>query len=324
MGRAAMAHSSLVRGLCAAWLFFVAVSAVHEDADTPTPLVDGELGASKAKAYAFYCTPKGEMSPEYAYNDKHCASNGKLQPCGEVWCCGGTAAKTGLYTCGRSQRVSTKLCTGVAPKCSGPKPGEGSKGGKTGCRDTHDAICQAAKLYGHCKHSDYASQCAASCGKCAKVSKTTVKRVLAKVAAKRAIKKMKKTDAKVAKKTAKKKVKKARKAARKAAKLESKKEAKKKKAKKALKKAKKKEKKAARKVKKKAKRKLKKAKKKAKKKVKKAVKKVKKAKAAVKAAKKVVQRQKAKLKVKLAKKKAQAAAKKEDKAKMKAMNVKTK
>merc|ERR1711907_481082 len=86
MGRAAMAHSSLVRGLCAAWLFFVAVSAVHEDADTPTPLVDGELGASKAKAYAFYCTPKGEMSPEYAYNDKHCASNGKLQPCGEVWC----------------------------------------------------------------------------------------------------------------------------------------------------------------------------------------------------------------------------------------------
>merc|ERR1712230_76169 len=243
MGRGGMSMGprALAHGLCVVWLCLVAVSAVHEDADSPTPLVDGELvllGEAKGSATAFYCTPKGESSPQYAYNDKNCASDGKVQQCGEVWCCGGTAAKTGLYTCGRSQRVSMKMCTGTAPKCSGPKPGSSKAGGKGGCKDTHDAICQAAKLYGHCKHSSYASQCAKSCGKCSSASRTTVKSVMAQVAAKKAIKKMKKTDTKAAKKAKKKNKKAASKSARKAARKEGKKVAKKKKAKKKLKKAK--------------------------------------------------------------------------------------
>merc|ERR1712072_1512653 len=262
-GGVSMGPRALAHGLCVVWLCLVAVSAVHEDADSPTPLVDGELvllGEAKGSATAFYCTPKGESSPQYAYNDKNCAS-------------GGTAAKTGLYTCGRSQRVSMKMCTGTAPKCSGPKPGSSKAGGKGGCKDTHDAICQAAKLYGHCKHSSYASQCAKSCGKCSSASRTTVKSVMAQVAAKKAIKKTKKTDTKAAKKAKKKNKKAASKSARKAARKEGKKVAKKKKAKK----------------------KLKKAKKKAKKKVKKAKKKIKKAKSAAKHAKKAVSKDKAKL-----------------------------
>merc|ERR1719174_2955952 len=80
MGPRALAH-----GLCVVWLCLVAVSAVHEDADSPTPLVDGELvllGEAGGSATAFYCTPKGESSPQYAYNDKNCASDGKVQQCG--------------------------------------------------------------------------------------------------------------------------------------------------------------------------------------------------------------------------------------------------
>merc|ERR1712072_109306 len=212
-GGVSMGPRALAHGLCVVWLCLVAVSAVHEDADSPTPLVDGELvllGEAKGSATAFYCTPKGESS----------------------------------------QRVSMKMCTGTAPKCSGPKPGSSKAGGKGGCKDTHDAICQAAKLYGHCKHSSYASQCAKSCGKCSSASRTTVKSVMAQVAAKKAIKKMKKPDTKAAKKAKKKNKKAASKSARKAARKEGKKVAKKKKAKKKLKKAKKKEKKAKKKIKK--------------------------------------------------------------------------
>jgi len=173
-----------------------------------------------------------------------------------------------------------KKCKGTAPTCSGPKPtGRSAKAGKTGaaCKDQHDSICRAAKLFGHCKHADYAAQCPLSCGKCTKVSATTAKMIVAQVVAKKAIKKMKKTDSSVAKKTAKKAKKKARKLARKAARKESRRVAQKKKAKKALRKAIKKEKKAA-----------KKATKKAKKATRAAKKVVKADKAAVKAAKKAV------------------------------------
>merc|ERR1711939_371954 len=87
MGReVASMERAVARGLCVVWLCLVAVSAVHEDADSPTPLVDGGLvllGEAKGSATAFYCTPKGESSPQYAYNDKNCASDGKVQLCGD-------------------------------------------------------------------------------------------------------------------------------------------------------------------------------------------------------------------------------------------------
>merc|ERR1711937_570917 len=317
--------ASRTKGVCLAVLAVaVVVSAVHEEPVMPLTDAGAQmLGEARGASFGYFCTPKGNMSPNYAYNDKHC-SVGKVQSCGEVWCC---QQKGKAYSCTRGERVSLKKCKGTAPTCSGPKPtGRSAKAGKTGaaCKDQHDSICRAAKLFGHCKHADYAAQCPLSCGKCTKVSATTAKRIVAQVVAKKAIKKMKKTDSSVAKKTAKKAKKKARKSARKAARKESRRVAQKKKAKKALRKAIKKEKKAA-----------KKATKKAKKKLKKAQKKIKRAKQAKNAAKKAVRMDKAKvskakaklakkprgknavakakLKVKLAKKKVGAAKKKEAK-----------
>merc|ERR1712078_928729 len=328
--------ASRTKGVCLAVLAVaVVVSAVHEEPVMPLTDAGAQmLGEARGASFGYFCTPKGNMSPNYAYNDKHC-SVGKVQSCGEVWCC---QQKGKAYSCTRGERVSMKKCKGTAPTCSGPKPtGRSAKAGKTGaaCKDQHDSICRAANLFGHCKHADYAAQCPLSCGKCTKVSATTAKRIVAQVVAKKAIKKMKKTDSSVAKKTAKKAKKKARKSARKAARKESRRVAQKKKAKKALRKAIKKEKKAAKKATKKAKKKLKKVKKAAKKAVKKAQKKIKRAKQAKKAAKKAVRMDKAKvskakaklakkprgknavakakLKVKLAKKKVGAAKKKEAK-----------
>merc|ERR1712078_551628 len=311
--------ASRTKGVCLAVLAVaVVVSAVHEEPVMPLTDAGAQmLGEARGASFGYFCTPKGNMSPNYAYNDKHC-SVGKVQSCGEVWCC---QQKGKAYSCTRGERVSLKKCKGTAPTCSGPKPtGRSAKTGKTGaaCKDQHDSICRAAKLFGHCKHADYAAQCPLSCGKCTKVSATTAKRIVAQVVAKKAIKKMKKTDSSVAKKTAKKAKKKARKSARKAARKESRRVAQKKKAKKALRKAIKKEKKAAKKATKKAKKKLKKVKKAAKKAAKKAVRmdKAKVSKAKAKLAKKPRGKNavaKAKLKVKLAKKKVGAAKKKEAK-----------
>merc|ERR1712139_600813 len=306
--------ASRTKGVCLAVLAVaVVVSAVHEEPVMPLTDAGAQmLGEARGASFGYFCTPKGNMSPNYAYNDKHC-SVGKVQSCGEVWCC---QQKGKAYSCTRGERVSLKKCKGTAPTCSGPKPtGRSAKAGKTGaaCKDQHDSICRAAKLFGHCKHADYAAQCPLSCGKCTKVSATTAKRIVAQVVSKKAIKKMKKTDSSVAKKTAKKAKKKARKTARKAARKESRRVAQKKKAKKALRKAVKKEKKAAKKAQKKIKR-AKQAKKAAKKAVRMDKAKVSKAKA--KLAKKPRGKNavaKAKLKVKLAKKKAGAAKKKETK-----------
>merc|ERR1711907_114526 len=314
MGKQAK-KASRTKGVCLAVLAVaVVVSAVHEEPVMPLTDAGAQmLGEARGASFGYFCTPKGNMSPNYAYNDKHC-SVGKVQSCGEVWCC---QQKGKAYSCTRGERVSLKKCKGTAPTCSGPKPtGRSAKAGKTGaaCKDQHDSICRAAKLFGHCKHADYAAQCPLSCGKCTKVSATTAKRIVAQVVVKKAIKKMKKTDSSVAKKTAKKAKKKARKSARKAARKESRRVAQKKKAKKALRKAIKKEKKAAKKATKKAKKKLKKVKKAAKKAVRMDKAKVSKAKA--KLAKKPRGKNavaKAKLKVKLAKKKVGAAKKKEAK-----------
>merc|ERR1711998_40938 len=215
-----MAHNTL---LCV-WLSFFAVAALRdfeEDGSIVSSLASEAIATSDGTGvgakYGFYCTSKGDSSPQYAYNDKNCLANGKTQQCGEVWCCGGPTVKAGLYSCQRSARVKASLCTGIKkPSCSGPKPMTGGKAqpgtAGSGCRDSHDAICQAAKLYGHCKHASYGSMCRKSCGKCGVSSKAStkslVKKILNKAKAKKAIKKVKKHKGKKAKKTLKKKMKK--------------------------------------------------------------------------------------------------------------------
>merc|ERR1712054_490003 len=227
-----------MRALLCVWISLVAVHALSDGVgEGVTSLEKEEVGAAAETQiqgrlnYAYFCTAKGDMSPDYAYRDQNCLQNGKPQVCGEVWCCGGAAASSRLYSCTKAQRVTAKLCTGIAaPICQGPKPN--GKGGLTGCADSHDAICKAAKLYGHCKHASYGQMCAKSCGRCSLVARSStnkrasIKKVIAQVKAKKmfkkvlgskskAIKKAKKKDKKKLRKTkakAKKKMKKAKKA----------------------------------------------------------------------------------------------------------------
>merc|ERR1712072_1171366 len=211
MGRSVMA-SGPVGGMAIriafarVWLSVVSTTALQQEDDIATlDVVSAEETASTGKKGIYYCTAKGDNSPDYAYNDKNCEANGLEQQCGEVWCCSGEGPAAGLYSCSRAQKRALSVCAGLQkPKCSGPKPtGAGStkivaitKGG--GCKDSHTAICKAAKVYGHCKKSSYAKQCPKSCGSCGKkarreeMNKQAVKRVLAKVAAKKVIASMKK------------------------------------------------------------------------------------------------------------------------------------
>merc|ERR1712072_1642179 len=264
MGRSVMA-SGPVGGMAiriafaCVWLSVVSTTALQQEDDIATlDVVSAEETASTGKKGIYYCTAKGDNSPDYAYNDKNCEANGLEQQCGEVWCCSGEGPAAGLYSCSRAQKRALSVCAGLQkPKCSGPKPtGAGStkivaitKGG--GCKDSHTAICKAAKVYGHCKKSSYAKQCPKSCGSCGKkarreeMNKQAVKRVLAKVAAKKVIASMKKRSMKNKTRSAEKRqIKKEAKKAKKIAKKISKNKAKLKKAKKKLlKKAKKKKKK---------------------------------------------------------------------------------
>merc|ERR1711934_1191849 len=263
------------------WLSVVSTTALQQEDDIATlDVVSAEETASTGKKGIYYCTAKGDNSPDYAYNDKNCEANGLEQQCGEVWCCSGEGPAAGLYSCSRAQKRALSVCAGLQkPKCSGPKPqGAGStkkvaitKGG--GCKDSHPAICKAVKAYGHCKKSTYAELCPKSCGSCGKkarrkeMNKQAVKRVLAKVAAKKVKKSMKKRSTKNKTRAAQKRqLRKEADQAKKVAKKISKNKAKKK-----LKKAGKKEKKKDKEKKKEAKKAVKKAKKKAKKGVKRAM-----------------------------------------------------
>merc|ERR1711934_368890 len=240
------------------WLSVVSTTALQQEDDIATlDVVSAEETASTGKKGIYYCTAKGDNSPDYAYNDKNCEANGLEQQCGEVWCCSGEGPAAGLYSCSRAQKRALSVCAGLQkPKCSGPKPqGAGStkkvaitKGG--GCKDSHPAICKAVKAYGHCKKSTYAELCPKSCGSCGKkarrkeMNKQAVKRVLAKVAAKKVKKSMKKRSTKNKTRAAQKRqLRKEADQAKKVAKKISKNKAKLKKAKKKLKKAGKKEKK---------------------------------------------------------------------------------
>merc|ERR1712070_962624 len=268
-----------MRALLCVWISLVAVHALSDGVgEGVTSLEKEEVGAAAETQiqgrlnYAYFCTAKGDMSPDYAYRDQNCLQNGKPQACGEVWCCGGAAASSRLYSCTKAQRVTAKLCTGIAaPICQGPKPN--GKGGLTGCADSHDAICKAAKLYGHCKHASYGQMCAKSCGRCSLVARSStnkrasIKKVIAQVKAKKMFKKVlgsKSKAIKKAKRKYKRKVKKsmrnAKRSAKKTARKASRAKAREKKAEKKLRKVGRKERKKVRKAKKKAKKKLRKTK----------------------------------------------------------------
>jgi hypothetical protein len=196
------------RWLLALWLCVLSSWALtegisHDDAVS----LDDTLGESvggDGDGYGYFCTPKGQMRPDYGYNDKDCSADGKTQQCGETWCC---KMQNGHYSCPRTNRVDTKHCAPQAqPVCSGPVPTGQADGAKVSvCKDTHDAICAAAKAYGHCKHSTYAEECPAACGACQKaVDGASVKSVIAQVEAKEQIKKLEDHDdaSKVAKNAA--------------------------------------------------------------------------------------------------------------------------
>merc|ERR1711871_330031 len=159
------------RWLCLVWLCVMVdlVAGDHSDYATLDASHDESLGeavTSAPAAHGFFCTPKGQMKPDYAYSDKDCAANGETQQCGEVWCCAHASAGAQKYVCTRDRRTDNKNCADLEkPVCSGPKP-TGADGDESGpaCQDSHDAICEAAKAYGHCKHSSYASECPSSCG----------------------------------------------------------------------------------------------------------------------------------------------------------------
>jgi len=191
------------------WLCTLLVSASGSedgaDHDVSLDSADGpSLGESLGSTtHGYYCTPKGQMSPGYAYSDKDCLADGKTQQCGEVWCCGHENGKE-VYSCSREHRAPLANCAGKKPVCSGPKPTGGeavkSSSSSTACHDTHDAICEAAKAYGHCKHSSYASECPHSCGACGLATASdsampaSVKSVIAQVKEEEDVKDLDKSD----------------------------------------------------------------------------------------------------------------------------------
>merc|ERR1711906_48250 len=277
MGAGMASATGAMRALVCIWLSVVVASELtHEGEVTSLDSMAQSAEAAPKAGGNWYCTPKGDDSPDYAYNDKNCEADGKVNQCGEVWCC----PANGLYSCARAQRGHPRECKGKAPICSGPKPSgisgtssarkaknSKSANGKTGCSDSHTAICMAAKEYGHCNNASYANQCRKSCGKCSMsavrkaMTKKSVARILAKVASKDAVKKLKKPTTKSAlKKAMKKAIKKEKKAVRKTVRKVNRNKAKLKKEKKIVKKAKK----LAKKMVKKAKKKIKKAKRKVK------------------------------------------------------------
>merc|ERR1712070_710081 len=255
IGRMASATGAM-RTLVCIWLSVVVASELSNEGEVTS--LDSMAQSAEAGPKAggsWYCTPKGDNSPDYAYNDKNCEADGKVNQCGEVWCC----PANNLYSCARAQRGHPRECKGKAPICSGPKPSgqsatssaakaKSSKAasGKTGCYDSHTAICAAAKEYGHCSKASYANQCMKSCGKCSMsaatkaMRKKSVARILAKVASKDAVKKLSKPSSKSAmKKAIKKAIKKEKKQVRKTVRKANRNKAKLKKEKKIVKKAKK-------------------------------------------------------------------------------------
>merc|ERR1711871_441333 len=188
------------RWLCLVWLCVMVDLVAGDNSDYATLDAShdeslGEAVTSAPAAHGFFCTPKGQMKPDYAYSDKDCAANGETQQCGEVWCCAHASAGAQKYVCTRDRRTDSKNCADLEkPVCSGPKP-TGADGDESGpaCQDSHDAICDAAKAYGHCKHSSYASECPSACGACGTSdvdARPSVKSVMAQVEAKQAIQKM--------------------------------------------------------------------------------------------------------------------------------------
>merc|ERR1719440_384271 len=187
------------KALVALWLCILSSWALTEGIshDDGVSNLDDSLGESLGgDNFGYFCTPKGQMRPDYGYNDKDCASDGKVQKCGEVWCCN---VEDGHYSCPRTSRVAdTKCAAMVKPICSGPRP-TGAADGKApppSCEDSHDAICAAAKAYGHCKHSSYANECPNACGVCGGPTSAapSAKSVIAQVESKDAEKKLEGSD----------------------------------------------------------------------------------------------------------------------------------
>lgn len=187
------------KALVALWLCILSSWALTEGIshDDGVGNLDDSLGESLGgDNFGYFCTPKGQMRPDYGYNDKDCASDGKVQKCGEVWCCN---VEDGHYSCPRTSRVADTKCAAMEkPICSGPKP-TGAVDGKApppACEDTHDSICAAAKAYGHCKHSSYANECPHACGVCGGPTSAgpSAKSVIAQVESKEAQKKLEASD----------------------------------------------------------------------------------------------------------------------------------
>merc|ERR1711871_76741 len=187
------------KALVALWLCILSSWALTEGIshDDGVSNLDDSLGESLGgDNFGYFCTPKGQMRPDYGYNDKDCASDGKVQKCGEVWCCN---VEDGHYSCPRTNRVSDTKCAAMEkPLCSGPRP-TGAADGKApppSCEDSHDSICAAAKAYGHCKHSSYANECPKACGVCGGPTSAgpSAKSVIAQVESKEAQKKLEASD----------------------------------------------------------------------------------------------------------------------------------